>query len=79
MVRRGGGEVAVDQVRGDREAVAAPGGPHPAWPRHDRPAALGPQLGMDARATIASAGIAMDPSDVLDELTIGGGSPALRA
>src|SRR2546429_6432675 len=37
------------------------------------------QLDMDARAAIASAGIAMDPSDVLDELTIGSSSPALRA
>jgi hypothetical protein len=35
------------------------------------PAALGLQFDMDARAAIASAGIAMDPSDVLDELTIG--------
>ena len=32
----------------------------------------------DARAAIASAGIAMDPSDVLDELTIGSRSLALR-
>src|SRR5438270_7699381 len=74
---------------------AAVGGPHPAWPRHDspdtvmahqslnataaHPTALSLQLDMDARAAIASAGIAMDPSDVLDELTIGSSSPALRA
>src|SRR6202043_2251554 len=43
------------------------------------PAALGPQLGMDARAAIASACVAVDPLDVVDEVTIGGGSPALRA
>src|SRR5258706_7752193 len=68
---------------------------YPPWPRHDgpdtvtthqsldataaHPAALGRQLGMDARAAIASAGVAVDPFDVVDELTIGGGSPALRA
>src|SRR5258705_13951373 len=34
---------------------------------------------MYARATIASVGVAMDPFDVVDELTIGGRSPALRA
>jgi hypothetical protein len=34
---------------------------------------------MDARAAIASAGIAMDPLDVVKEVTIGDGSPALRA
>jgi len=75
--------------------VAAVGGPHPAWPRHDgpdtvmahqsldataaHPAALRLQLDMDARAAIASAGIAMDPSDVLDEFTIGSRSLTLRA
>src|SRR5450755_3902360 len=93
-VRRGGGEVAVEQVRCDREVVAAVGGPHPTWPRHDganavmahqsldaataHPAALSLQLDMDARAAIASADVAMDPLDVVDELTIGGRSPALR-
>src|SRR5882672_5614737 len=90
-VRRSGGEVAVEQIRGDRQVVAAVGGPHPPWPRHDgpnavmahqsldaataRPAALSLQLDMDARAAIASAGVAMDPLDVVDEVTIGGGSP----
>ena len=34
---------------------------------------------MDTRAAIASAGVAMDPPDVVNELTIGGGSRALRA
>src|ERR1700732_3137694 len=93
-VRRGDGEVALEQVRGNREVVAAVGGAHPSWPRHDgpdtvtahqsldatatHPAALGPQFGMDARAAIASACVAMDPLDVVDEVTIGGGSPALR-
>ena len=43
------------------------------------PAALSPQLGMDARAAIASACVAMDPFDVVDEVTIGDGSPTLRA
>ena len=67
-VRRSGGEVAVEQVRGDREVVTAVGGPHPPWPRHDgpdtvmahqsfdttaaHPAALGLQLGMDTRAAV---------------------------
>jgi hypothetical protein len=43
------------------------------------PAALSLQFGMDARAAIASAGVAMDPFDVVDEVTIGGGSSALLA
>src|SRR3979411_1595492 len=34
---------------------------------------------MDARAAIASTCVAMDPLDVVDEVTIGGGSPTLRA
>src|ERR1700736_764491 len=74
---------------------AAVGGAHPPWRRHDGPdtalahqsldatathaTALRSQLGMDARAAIASAGIAMDPFDVVDEVTIGGGSSTLRA
>src|ERR1700731_4340388 len=94
-VRRGGGEVSLKQVPRDGEVVTAVGGPPPPWPRHDGPdtvtahqsldataacpAALGPQLGMDARAAIASACVAVDPLDVVDEVTIGGGSPALRA
>src|SRR6202030_1768213 len=94
-VRRGGGEVSLKQVRRDREVVTAVGGAHPPWPRHDGPdtvtahqsldataacpAALGPQLGMDARAAIASVGIAMDPLDIVDEITIGSGSPPLSA
>src|SRR6266550_5038773 len=94
-VRRGGDEVALEQVRGDREVVTAVGGAHPSWPRHDgpdtvaahqsldttkaRPAALSPQFGMDARAAIAAACVAVDPLDVVDELTVGGGSRALRA
>src|SRR6201987_1845271 len=65
-VRRGGDEVALEQVRGNRKVVTAVGGAHPPWPRHDgpdtvaahqsldaaaaRPAAPRPQLGMDARA-----------------------------
>src|SRR4030081_3254991 len=76
-VRRGGSEVAVEQVRGDRKVVTAIGGPHPAWPRHDgpdtvmahqpldttaaHPTALGPQFGMDARAALASAWCPIDP------------------
>src|SRR6266404_7688886 len=84
-VRRGDGEVALEQIRGDREVVTAVGGAHPPWPRHDGPdtvtahqsldptathtAALGPQLGMNARAAIASAGVAVDPFDVVGELT----------
>src|SRR5882672_6131897 len=82
------------QLRGDREVVTAVGGAHPAWPRHDGPdtvaahqsldatatgpAALSPQLGMDARAAIAAIGVAVNPLDVVDELTVGGGSSALR-
>src|SRR3981081_33904 len=34
---------------------------------------------MDTRATIPSVGVAMNPLDVVHEVTIGGGSPALRA
>src|SRR3954466_2117006 len=94
-VRRGGAEVPLDQVRRDREVVTAVGGPHPPWPRHDgpdtltahqsldataaRPAALSPQLGMNARAAIAPPLGAVNPFDVVDERTIGDGSPALRA
>jgi hypothetical protein len=90
----GSHEVAIEQVRGDRKLVPAIGGSHPAWPRHDgpdtvmahqsldaataHPAALGLQLDVNARAAIASAGVAMDPLDVVDEFTIGSRSPALR-
>src|SRR5258707_14445143 len=72
-VRRGDGEVPIEQVRRDREVVTAVAGAQPPWPRHDgpdtvtthqspdatatHPAALGPQLGLDARAAIASAGV----------------------
>src|SRR5256886_5783237 len=89
-VRRGGYEVALEQIRGNREVVTAVGGAYPSWPRHDgpdtvaahqsldattaRPAALSPQLGMNARAAIAAIGVAMDPLDVVDEVSIGGGS-----
>src|ERR1700722_4306152 len=82
-VRRGGGEVAVEQVRGDRKVVAAVGRPHPPGPCHDGanavmahqpldattayPAALGLQLGMDARAAVASADVAMNPLDLVNE------------
>lgn len=78
LVRRGGDEVALEKIWGDREIVTAVGGPHLAWLRHDGPdaiaahqsldataagsAAMSPQLGMDARAA-----------------TIGGGSLTLRA
>src|ERR1700754_481319 len=95
LVRRGGDEVALKQVRRDREVVTAVGSAHPSWPRHDGPdtvaahqsldaasaraAALSPQLGMDARAAIAAIGIAVNPLDVVDELTIGGGSLTLWA
>jgi hypothetical protein len=34
---------------------------------------------MDAWAAIAAIGVAVNPLDVVDELTIGGGSRALRA
>jgi len=34
---------------------------------------------MDARAAIAAIGVAVNPLDVVDELTVGGGSRALRA
>src|ERR1700737_3621313 len=94
-VRRRGDEVPIEQIRGDREVVAAVGRSHPPWPRHDgantvmahqsldataaHPAALSLQFDMDTRATIASVGVAMDPLDVVNEVTIGGGSPALRA
>src|ERR1700756_2991740 len=67
-VRRGGDEVALEQVRGDREVVTAVGGAHPPWPRHDGPdtvaahqsldappappPALSPPLGMNTRAAL---------------------------
>src|SRR4030088_3114905 len=86
---------AAAQVRGDRQVVTAVGRTHPPWPRHDgpnavtvhqpldapaaHPAALSVQLDMDTRATIPSVGVAMNPLDVVHEVTIGGGSPALRA
>src|SRR6516165_4251782 len=95
LVRSSGDEVAVEQIRGDWQVVAAVGGSHPAWPRHDgsdavtphqpldattaRPAALSLQLDMDTRAAITPAGVAVDPPDVVDEVTIGGRSSALRA
>ena len=41
------------------------------------PTALSLQLGMDARAAIASASIAMDLLDVVNEVAISGGSPAV--
>src|SRR3979409_2446484 len=91
LVRRGGGEVPLEQVRRDREIVTAVGGAHPPRSRHDgsdtvtahqsldataaHPAALGPQLGMNARAAIASAGVAVNPLDIVDERTIGAGWP----
>jgi hypothetical protein len=34
---------------------------------------------MDARAAIAAIGVAVNPLDVVDELTIGGGAWTLRA
>jgi hypothetical protein len=34
---------------------------------------------MDARAAIADIGVAVNPLDVVDEFTVGGGSRALRA
>ena len=95
LARRGSDEIALEQVRGDRKLVTAVGGTHPSWPRHDgpdtvaahqslnptavRPTALSPQLGMDARAAIASIGVAMNSLDIVDELTIGGGPRALWA
>src|SRR6266702_8007658 len=93
-VRRGSDEVAVEHVRGNREIVAAVGGPHPAWPRHDGPdavmahqsldtapacpTALSLQFFMDTGAAITSAVVAMDALDVLQEVAIVGGSLALR-
>src|SRR3984893_4499527 len=69
-VWRGGDEVAVEQVRGDREVVPAIGRPHPPGPCRDganavmahqpldaataHPAALGPQLGIDALSAVSS-------------------------
>src|SRR6516164_8546009 len=94
-VRRGGDEVALEQIRGDRKVVTAVGGAHSSWPRHDGPdtvaahqsldataaraAALSPQLCIDARAAISAVGVAVNPFYVVDELTVGDGSRALRA
>src|SRR5947209_5754890 len=87
-VRRSGGKVAPEQVGGDREVVPAIGCADPPGPCHDganavmahqpldaattHSSALGRQLGMDTRAAVASVGVAMDPPDVFDEVTIGG-------
>jgi hypothetical protein len=77
------------------QIVPTIGRPHPPGPCHDganavmahqpldaataHPAALGLQLGMNPRTAVASVSFAMDPLDVVDEVTIGGGSAALRA
>src|SRR5882672_2056261 len=95
LVRCGGDEAPIEQVRGDRQVVTAIGRPHPPWPRHDganavtahqsldtsaaHPTALSLQLSMDTGATIASAAVAMDPLDVAQNATICGRSRALRA
>ena len=50
LVRRGGGEVPLEQVRSDREVVATIGGPHPPWPRHDGPDAMTAHQSFDATA-----------------------------
>src|ERR1700726_2805433 len=49
-VRRGGDEVAPEQVWGDREVVTAVGGTHPSWPRHDGPDAVAAHQSLDATA-----------------------------
>src|SRR6201981_3785591 len=49
-VRRGGDEVALEQVRGDREIVTAVGGAHPSWPRHDSPDTVAAHQSLDAAA-----------------------------
>jgi hypothetical protein len=93
-VGRRGREVAIDQVRRDRQCVAAVGRAHAPWRRHngadavpvhqplDPPAAgaasLRLQSGMDARAAIASAAVPMDPPDRGHKLTIGCRSRAAR-
>src|SRR5262249_48038415 len=93
--RRDGKEITLKQVRGDREIVTTVGGAHPSWPRHDgpdtvtahqsldataaRPTALDSQFGMDARAAIAAVCVAINPLDVVDELTVGNRPLALRA
>jgi hypothetical protein len=67
---------------------------HPPWSCHDgpdsvtvhqplyttaaRPAPLRLQFGMDTRAAITPSHVAVDPLDVIDEVTIGGRSPAFR-
>src|SRR5258708_29557139 len=50
-VRRGGDEVALEQVRGDREVVTAVGGAHPSRPRHDGPDTVAAHQSLDATAT----------------------------
>src|SRR3954470_4963379 len=49
-VRRGGDEVALEQVRGNREVVTAVGGAHPSWPCHDGPDAVVAHQSLDATA-----------------------------
>src|SRR6202790_3176654 len=92
---RDGGAWRVGIASNNSHRVPFPFRARPRLPRHDgpdavtahqsfdttaaHPTALGPQLGMDARTAIAFACVAMNPFDVVDELTIIGGSPAFRA
>src|ERR1700741_3028183 len=54
-VRRGGCEVALEQVRRDRKVVVAIGGAHPVWPRHDSPDTVMPHQSLDAAAARSTA------------------------
>lgn len=93
-VRRCGGKVAIDEVRRDRQAMTAVGGPNPARRSHDGadtvpmhqafdPATAGatsphPQYGVDPWAAIAPAAILVDLSDISQKRGIGGRTCALR-
>src|SRR3954454_8059371 len=53
-VRRGSGEVAIEQIGRDRQVVLAVGGPDPSWPRHDGANTMTAHQALDASATCAT-------------------------
>jgi hypothetical protein len=53
-VRRSGGEVAVEQVRGDREVVPAVGRPHPPGPSGHPPRRDGGRQAVDSFASLSA-------------------------
>src|SRR5215207_48005 len=95
LIAHGGREVSADQVRRDREAMSAIGGAASPRPGHDGPNAMAAHLpldpapacvmssclefGMNARAAVAAMAVAMNPLDILQQLSIAHGTSAFRA